>query len=138
MKRYHGAEKVAAGLYFNPRELAFTSIDADGCLPGTAEVEYRRTPALMLLIAGPILGAAYVLFLPVIGFAMLAWVSARKGGEIAAHAARAAIRVLEPSWEPTMAFLSRRKHASNAPEHKDTWAEGIKRKLEETDDEHVG
>ncbi len=131
MKRYHAEETVPAGLYFNLRELAFTSMEEKGCLPGATGAAYYKVPTIALLIAGPILGAAYVMFLPVIGFAMLAWVGGGKAIGAAARARRAAVRVLEPTWEPTMAFLSRRKHAAKTAAHKDTWAEGVERKLEE-------
>jgi hypothetical protein len=137
MKRYHGEEKVPAGLYFNLRELAFTSMDEAGCLPGPHATEYHKVPAVALLVVGPVLGAAYVMFLPVLGFAMLAWVGGRKGLEVSAHAARAAGRVLEPTWDHTMAFLSRRKRAAKAPERKDAWEKGVERKLEEKDPEHT-
>lgn len=137
MKRYHTEETVPAGLYFNLRELAFTSMDEAGRLPGATGAEFRKVPAAALLIVGPVLGAAYVMFLPVIGFAMLAWVAGGKGLEVAGHAARAAVRVLEPTWEPTMAFLSRRKRAAKAAEHKDPWTKDVERKLEEKDPDHT-
>ena len=136
MKRYHGGEKVHPGLYFNLTELAFASIDEAGCLPGKKAEEYRKVPVAALLIAGPILGAAYVVFLPVIGFAMLASVAGRKGLEIATHAVHSGVRVLEPTWEPRRAFLSRRKHAPKAGRHTDTWAEGVTRKLKDKSHKH--
>lgn len=132
MKRYYGEETVPAGIYFNAATLAFTAMEEAGRLPGKPNAAYRRVPAAALLVAGPILGAAYVMFLPVIGFAMLAAVAGRKGVVVMADMARAGIRVLEPTWEPTRAFLGRRKRVAE-PEAKkiDAWAENAKRKLAE-------
>lgn len=137
MKRHYAGETVPAGLYLNLREMAFTSMDEAGRLPGEKAEVYRKVPTLALLIVGPVLGAAYVMFLPVIGFAMLAWVGGRKGLEVGGDAARAAVRVLEPTWEPTMAFFGRRKRATTKPATKDAWAEETKRTLDEKKDERA-
>jgi len=72
MKRYTGSETVEPGLYFNPRQLSFKSVDEEGPLPGSTDEVYRRVPILVLLVVGPILGLVYAVFLPFIGFAMVA------------------------------------------------------------------
>lgn len=140
MRHYRGSEKVAPGLYFNFEDLAFKSMAEEGHLPGDEMNIYRRVPALALLVVGPLLGGLYVMFLPLIGFAMLAWVVGGKAVEVTAHAGAASARVLRPAWEPARAFLSRGKaarKATGAPKaaEKDTWAEGVKKELEPGEDE---
>jgi hypothetical protein len=131
MKRYRGNQKVHSGVYFNLQEISFKSIDREGRLPGTDQEEYLRVPTLALLIAGPILGGVYVIFLPLIGLAMLAWLAVGKIVELAGYAAEAAVRVLRPAWEPGWAFLSRGKPAKRAKKKsRDRWAENVKRKLQ--------
>ena len=130
MKLYKGTEKVEAGLYFNLQHLSFKSVDEEGPLPGKAEDVYRRVPTLALLVVGPLLGFVYVIFLPLIGFAMVAWLLGVKAGQVAAGAARGAMRVLRPGWEPSMAFLSRSKPTKARREAADEWMKEVEKKLD--------
>ena len=133
MRHYKGNERVAAGIYFNPRELSFASVDGEACLPGAAPQVYVRVPTLALLVVAPIIGGAYVIFLPLIGFAMLAWVVGGKLVELAARSAAAFLSVLQPAWKPAIAFLSRGKPVKRTRKG-DAWAEGVKKQLERRDD----
>ena len=136
MRHYKGTEKVEPGLYFNPRQWSFKSIDDEGPLPGSKDETYRRVPMLALLVAGPFLGLAYVIFLPFMGFAMVAWLLGVKATHLAAGAARGATRVLRPGWEPSMAFLSRSK-ATKATKATgaaaDEWAAEAQKKMDRPD-----
>lgn len=67
MNRYRGGQLVEPGLYVNPRQLAFESLDRTGRLPGTDRDRYRRVSPIVLLLAAPVVGGIYVLFLPFIG-----------------------------------------------------------------------
>ena len=137
MKRCNGNEKVGAGLYMNVGELSFKALDKEGVLPGTEMDTYYRVPALAMLIAGPILGAAYVMFLPCIGFGILLWTLGEKAVVLAAEVVEAVARVIKPTWHPTMAFLSKNKAKAKtaADEGKDKWAEDVERKLDEEGDD---
>jgi len=130
MKHYRGTETVKPGLYFNPRQLSFKSVDEAGPLRGSRDEVYRRVPVLVLLVVGPLLGLAYAVFLPFIGCAMVTWLLAVKAGHLAAGAAGEAVRVLRPGWEPSMAFLSRSKPARTRRAATDEWAEEVKKKLD--------
>ncbi|MBK9062607.1 MAG: hypothetical protein IPL89_05355 [Acidobacteria bacterium] len=70
----NGGTKVPAGFYFNKAnwEIATVSGKKGGLLPGDAKADYLKIPAVAMLAAAPVLGAAFVVFLPVIGFALLA------------------------------------------------------------------
>lgn len=131
MKRFHANDQVDPGIYLNLRQLSFKSMSDEGRLPGTEKDVYRRVPALVLLVAGPLLGLAYVIFLPLLGFVMLAGFLLRKGAEVAAEAAAAAARVLRPAWQPARAFLTRGKPAKRPEGGKDRWAEEVERELED-------
>lgn len=142
MKRYHGDQTVEPGTYLNLRQMIFKSMNDKGRLPGTKADVYRRVPAPALLVVGPLLGLAYVIFLPVIGVALLAWVIGSKAIDLAARAAAPAIRILRPVWKPAMAFLSRGQAAKPAsgsapPPGKpaDVWAADVRKQLEEETDE---
>jgi hypothetical protein len=73
-KENNGGNKVPAGFYFNKNnwEIVTVSGKKGGVLPGNHETGYLKIPAVAMLAAAPVLGAAFVIFLPVIGFALLA------------------------------------------------------------------
>ncbi len=133
MRQYRGSETVEPGLYFNLHQLSFKSIDEQGPLPGGSDDVYRHVPTLALLVVGPLLGLAYVVFLPFIGFAMVAWLLGVKTAHLAAGTARGVARVLRPGWEPSMAFLSRPTPTTTAREAADEWAEQVQKKLDRPD-----
>ena len=143
MKRYHGNEKVRPGIYFNLRQLSFTSMEDDGRLPGTSEDVYRSVPAIALLVVGPLVGLAYVIFLPLIGFLMLGRIVLGKLLAVTGEAMAALGRVLQPAWQPARAFLSRRRRSPRRKAEKkarrDRWAEEVAEELaeelEEKDDD---
>lgn len=136
MTTYTGTQEVEPGLYFNAKKFSLKSIDDRGPLPGTTDDEYRRVPMLVVLAFAPLLGLAYVIFLPFIGFAMVTWLLGHKAMQLAASAATEAVRVLRPGWEPSLAFLSRSKPAKpeDATDEKpDAWTAEVEKKLEEND-----
>ena len=133
MKRYYGTETVGPGVYFNAREFSVRSMNEDGPLPGAEADEYRRVPALVLLIAGPLIGLVYVAFLPLIGFAMVLWFLTGKAVDLGIKVATASLRVIEPAWQPAMAFLSRRRRRKETRNHKDEWASKVKKELDDDD-----
>jgi len=79
-KDISGGNKVPAGFYFNKRnwEIVTVSGKKGGVLPGTPETEYLKIPAVAMLAAAPVLGAAFVIFLPLIGFALFAGAAFKK------------------------------------------------------------
>jgi hypothetical protein len=109
-------------------------VDGEEVLPGTEQEAYLRVPAVAMLVVGPLLGLAFVIFLPLIGFVMVAWIAGRALMALAVQAATACVSVLKPAWEPTMAFLSRGKAAKRASTRPDAWAEEVKKDLEPGED----
>jgi hypothetical protein len=79
-KNTNGGSKVPAGFYFNRNnwEIVTVSGKKGGLLPGDAKSDYLKVPAGAMLVAAPVLGAAFVVFLPVIGFALLATAAWKK------------------------------------------------------------
>lgn len=135
MKRYWGGQKVEPGTYVNLAQFSFQSVQPEEALPGTEMDEYRRVPTLALVVIGPLLGGLYVVFLPVIGFAMLAWVVGSKAVQLAGRGAAASVHVLKPAWQPTRASLGGGKTTAGAPKAKDTWAEETEKELEPKHDD---
>lgn len=72
MKRYAPGQHVEPGFYLNTRTLGMTAIGPrGGALPGPEGTWCLRVPALVLLLLAPLLGALYVVYLPLAGFALL-------------------------------------------------------------------
>jgi len=78
MRHFNGHQKVEPGLYFNLRKLQFRNMEQGGRLPGSAEDTYRAVPTLAMLVVGPLLGLAFVIFLPLIGFVAAGWLVTRQ------------------------------------------------------------
>jgi hypothetical protein len=141
MRHYKGNEKVAPGIYFNASELVFRSVEEEGTLPGDEETTWRAVPVVVMLLAGPVLGLLYAMFLPFIGFAMLATVTLGWVGKAVRPMLVASTRVLRPAWEPALAFLGRgkakrpAKAATEAAPKTDEWAEEVRAELAETADD---
>jgi hypothetical protein len=75
---YHGGDKVAGGFYLNRRTWAIAVVNREGVLAGGLEDEYAKIPTLLALVVAPLAGAAFAMFLPFIGIAMVLDLTARK------------------------------------------------------------
>ena len=80
MKTYVAGAPVKAGTYMDLSTGQFLSVGgAEGDrLPGKPEARYARVPVGVVLILGPIIGLAYIIFLPLAGIGSLFVVAARR------------------------------------------------------------
>ncbi|MHB8876546.1 MAG: hypothetical protein ACYC8T_22855 [Myxococcaceae bacterium] len=79
MATHNGGTAVKSGYYWNAGNWEFTMIPDDGgLLPGAAEQKYRKVPLFLLLLAAPLIGGLFVMFLPLIGFAMAIGFAAKR------------------------------------------------------------
>lgn len=129
-KGFCGGEWAEPGIYLDARELRFRSMDEGGRLPGDETTRWRRVPAVVMLLAAPVISIAYFVFLPMVGFLMLAGVVGQKLRRLGAQLAAATVPMLRPAWQPARAFLSRGQRAGRRPGEKqaeapaeDAWAE---------------
>ncbi|MFP3939331.1 MAG: hypothetical protein ACLF0P_03405 [Thermoanaerobaculia bacterium] len=138
---YRGGETVEPGIYLDVRELRFRSMDEEGRLPGGETTRWRRVPAVVMLLAAPVISVAYFVFLPMVGFLMLAGVVGLKLHRLGKQLAIAMVPMLRPAWQPARAFLSRGKRAGRRPGEKteeapaeDAWAEEARRDADDPGD----
>ena len=134
MTTYTGTQAVESGLYLNLKSFSISTMNKGGVLPGTELDRYRRVPMLVMLAAAPLLGLTYVMFLPLIGFAMVLHLLGTKLVHALGDAAANAVRVLRPSWAPALAFLSRSKPAKPdtvAGNPADAWSKDVEKKLDD-------
>ncbi len=79
MTTYKGGDEVRRGFYASAKRWTIELVQEPGTpLPGTADERYMRLPAPVMLVAAPIAGAAFVIFLPLIGFVLLGTFAWRK------------------------------------------------------------
>jgi hypothetical protein len=73
MTTRRAGQAAKMGFYFNTRTWEVDLHRKDGdALPGGADDRYVRVPAVALLVLGPVMGFFFVIFLPFIGFALVA------------------------------------------------------------------
>ena len=73
MATQKAGDAVKAGFYFNFRTWEIHLHKTAGeALPGGRDERYTRIPAVALLLLGPVMGFFFVIFLPLIGFALVA------------------------------------------------------------------
>jgi hypothetical protein len=72
LKTFKGGEKVRGGFYVNRADWTMRVAPREGeVLPGGEDTRYYAFPAVMMLVAAPLLSFAFVIFLPFIGLALL-------------------------------------------------------------------
>lgn len=106
MFAYQGGTTARRGTYWNLGNGMRQVLERDGMLPGTKETTYLKAPPIVMVVLGPILGFLYVLALPLIGFAMILTLLAKRVGEWVAGAIGTTAAF---GWRPVEAYLMSRK-----------------------------
>jgi hypothetical protein len=98
MTTCHGNSKVKSGYYFSINTLGVEVIGEEGgTLPGPVTTRYISVPFPLLFVVVPVVGLAFLMFLPLIGFALLAYaVIQRVTGHVAQGADALAATVAPP------------------------------------------
>lgn len=80
MAGYHGGQAVKGGFYLKRSTWEFESVAGrGGILPGNKETSYSRLPLPAVMVAGPLMGLAYAISLPIVcclafGYFLVRWV----------------------------------------------------------------
>ena len=97
MKRFNGGSKVPGGYYVNPSQWEIAAISGEqGVLEGEPTSTWYRAPLPVIVVLALVLGGLMVVFLPVIGFALLAWALMRKGAAPVVAASQQLVRSARP------------------------------------------
>ena len=115
MARQTGATMVKAGFYWNPKEWEIVTIQGPGgILPGTSNDRYFRIPVLAMLLLAPVMGGLFVVFLPLIGFALVLQHLGRLATAAIRQGAASLLATMSPTWRPGEAYFAG-KHKPQAP-----------------------
>ena len=111
MLTYKGGHKAGKGTYWDVRKGRRIDLAQEGVLPGSDSSTYIKASAGFMLLAGPVIGLLYVVFLPLIGTATLATAAGRK---VLSGAASAAGKTVSFGWRPVESYLAGRKKGKKA------------------------
>lgn len=130
-----GGDVVRGGYYWNAQKWDASFVSGDeGVLPGGPDQVYRRMPVFALLLAAPIMGGLFVMFLPFIGIFMLLQHIGRAAIEATGEGLERVMASVAPSWRPGMAFLAgkaSRKRAKKGDAPANEKLEALEREVDE-------
>ncbi len=97
MRTYTANTNAKGGYYFNIDEWNMLVVPEEGqVLPGEPGERYIKLPTLALFVAAPLIGAAFAMFLPFIGLALVGKFAIDKAG----HAIKVAAMGIERMGVP--------------------------------------
>ncbi len=112
MRQHEGGDKVPGGFYWKQNNWEIEVVKGDeGTLPGNADTTYVRIPTVAMLLGAPVMGGLFVIFLPFLGFAMLANHLGKKAFSGMKQAADEIGAAVGPAWQPGEARFTSRKKA---------------------------
>lgn len=103
---HKGGHKVEAGTYWNTSTGERYEVVEAHELPGGENEIYVKAKSGLVLLAGPILGLVFAMFLPLIGIVMAMGQLGKKVGETAVGHA---VQSVSFGWRPIEAYLAGRK-----------------------------
>jgi hypothetical protein len=108
---YKGGHKAGKGTYWDTSTGRRLDIEREEVLPGDSKTVYAKVPSVAVILAGPLLGLIFALFLPFIGIAMAVTLIGKKAaGGVASIAARS----VSFGWRPVEAYLAGKKKKAEA------------------------
>jgi hypothetical protein len=111
-----GGHTVKAGTYWNMANGNRVRMEQEGVLPGSGQTRYIKAPVAVMLMAAPVIGLLFAVFLPFIGIAMTLSLIGKK---LANTATEAAAGSMSFGWRPIEAYLAGKKKRNEARAKKD-------------------
>jgi hypothetical protein len=111
-----GGHTVKAGTYWNMANGNRVQMEQEGALPGSGTTRYIKAPVAVMLMAAPVIGLLFAVFLPFIGIAMTLSLIGKK---LANTVTEAAAGSMSFGWRPIEAYLAGKKRKNEARDKKD-------------------
>jgi len=111
-----GGQTVKAGTYWNMANGNRVQMEQEGALPGSGTTRYIKAPVAVMLMAAPVIGLLFAVFLPFIGIAMTLSLIGKK---LANTVTEAAAGSMSFGWRPVEAYLAGKKRKNEARAKKD-------------------
>jgi hypothetical protein len=106
-----GGHTVKAGTYWNLANGSRVQMEQEGALPGSGTTRYIKAPVVVMLMAAPVIGLLFAVFLPFIGIAMTISLIGKK---LANTVTEAAAGSMSFGWRPIEAYLAGKKRKNEA------------------------
>ena len=107
----NGGQIVTAGTYWDLENGNRVQMDQEGALPGSGKTRYLKAPVAVMLMAAPIIGLVFAVFLPFIGIAMTLNLIGKKIVEGVVSSAAGSVSF---GWRPIEAYLAGRRTKKEA------------------------
>lgn len=110
MEKKFGGQMTRGGVYLSLRTGEVVALPREGGeLPGRTTVPYVRIPTALGAVLGPLVGLAYVIFLPFIGLAMITWFAGRQAARGIRALGRRSAELVTAGWQPGLSYFVRRR-----------------------------
>ncbi len=131
MTTIEAGTRVKKGYYFSAHTWTLQPMPRDGePLPGKAGEKFLHIPLLLAFVVTPLMGAAFLMFLPLIGFYLAASAVVRPVVRMFSRSATEIAATMEPGWQPGEAHLTGKRSEAEGTEEKAPPAEGELASLE--------
>jgi hypothetical protein len=110
MLKHTAGQKVGKGTYWELMSGQRVDFEQEGILPGGKEALYLKTSSSAILFLGPILGVAYVMFMPIMGVVTILAFAVRK---IFGKPFILVKNMVSFGWRPNEAYLSGKNKKKN-------------------------
>ena len=124
MTTHTGNEAVKSGYYFNSATWSIEPVAEDGARLPASEGTYHSVPTLVALLATPVLGLAFLIFLPFIGFYLTFKAAVAPVFQLVHGSADSMAATMSPGWQPGEAHLTGKRHEHPSVEEKGPPAAG--------------
>jgi hypothetical protein len=110
MFKHTGGQKVESGTYWDVMTGLRVDFDQEGTLPGGSGSKYLKASSGAILLLGPILGLAYIVFLPIMGIvtALALMVQKTLGGVFGLGK-----HIVHFGWRPAESYLGGKNKKKN-------------------------
>ena len=123
--------RAMRGYYFNTRSWTLQSVAEDGgMLPGGSEERYLHVPLLLAFLVAPLMGAAFLMFLPFAGFILTGQAALGPVSRFFGLSASEVAATLVPGWQPGEAHLTGRRAEIGRSSERGAVVEGRLARLE--------
>jgi hypothetical protein len=119
MTKLSAGAKASRGYWFNAKTWTLHPVSTDGeTLPGAAGEKYLRIPLLLAFVVAPLMGAAFLMFLPFIGFYLAFQAALRPVAKLFRQSATEIAATMSPGWAPGEAHLTGKRAEGEGVEEK--------------------
>ncbi|HET9552712.1 MAG TPA: hypothetical protein VFP50_07070 [Anaeromyxobacteraceae bacterium] len=131
-----GTQAVPSGYYLNASRWAIEPVATDGGRLPAGPGTWRRIPTALALLATPVLGLAFLMFLPLIGILLTLQAAVSPLAGLVHGSAAGMAATMSPGWQPGEAHLTGKRaerdavEAQGPPAEADEELEALQREIE--------